>query len=422
VEEYVAALDRGLLPGEWRALLPLITVKESFFYRTPEHFAAIARVVIPRLAEQRRAIRRLSIWSAGCSRGEEPWTLAMVLAQAPELAGWEWQVTATDVDEEALASAREGAYGERAVRMLPAQLRAAFLNQVPGGFQVSPTLRDRVRFHHQNLVQDPPPAGGAPFDLVMLRNVLIYFSPEVQKRVVARIENSLTRDGYLFVGPSETLWPVTQALQPMDLGDCFCYQPTSRPAERLLPNPSSRAAAQSCPQGQRPSPVLKPATAAAARRPTRPCIEGLPRAAAENHRVTPEEPTFGPDLVIERISAGELEAAAAALAVARDRDAGNPELHALAGLVHDLLGAVSQAQACYRAALYLDAQLFQVHLLLAQSLRRTGKGDRAYAEFRQVLALLTAGQGRPVTSLTKLDQPDTAAAVRICLDALQPTS
>src|SRR5215470_760312 len=113
VAGYVRALAAGELPREWESLIPLVTVKESYFFRAPQQFDAIERQVLPRLVRARAAAGRLRLWSAACARGEEPATLAMLLAEQPELAGWEWSILATDLDEEALAGARRGLYGER---------------------------------------------------------------------------------------------------------------------------------------------------------------------------------------------------------------------------------------------------------------------------------------------------------------------
>lgn len=134
------------------------------------------------------------------------------------------------------------------------------------------------------------------------------------------------------------------------------------------------------------------------------------------------EPVRSPECLAKRLAAGDLETAAAELAGARDRDPGNPEFHALEGLLHDLTDAPAQAQACYRSALYLDPRLFQIRLLLAQTLRRDGRKERAMAEFRQVLALLASGRARDLQALNVLEQPDAEAAQRICQEALRMLS
>ena len=222
---YVASLRRGALAGEWSALLPLVTINESYLYRTPQHFAALERVLLPALMAARADRRRLRLWSAGCARGEEPATLAIVLAETPALAGWDWRILATDVDEVALAAARGGRFGERAVANVPPGHRERHFERQGGEYVLAPALRSRIEYRVLNLVHEPLVAAGGPFDVLFLRNVLIYFRPESQRRVAAAVAQHLAPDGRLFLGPAETLWQLTDALEPVDLGDCFCYRP-----------------------------------------------------------------------------------------------------------------------------------------------------------------------------------------------------
>jgi len=155
VAEYVRALTAGELPLEWQSLVPLVTIKESYFFRAPQQFEAIERQLLPRLLRARAASRRLRIWSAACARGEEPATLAMLLADHPALAGWEWSILATDLDEEALAGARRGLYGERAVAPVPPALLARWFSRRGKLFELAPELRSRIDYRTLNLAQPP---------------------------------------------------------------------------------------------------------------------------------------------------------------------------------------------------------------------------------------------------------------------------
>ena len=237
---YVQALEGGALADEWRQLLPLVTVKESYFFRTPEHFRAVVEVVVPQLLVARAGTRRLRLWSAGCARGEEPATLAIVLAEVRELAGWDWRILATDVDEEALAVAQSGVYGARAVAAVPEPLRHRYFRERGGKFHLSAHLQERLDYRALNLVHAPFDLPEQPFDVVFLRNVLIYFRPEAQQRLVQAIVPTVAPDGFLFLGPCETLWQLTDQLAPVDLGDCFCYRhpaPAPPPAPTVPPPP-----------------------------------------------------------------------------------------------------------------------------------------------------------------------------------------
>jgi chemotaxis protein methyltransferase CheR len=223
IGEYVRALTAGELPREWESLVPLITIKESYFFRAPQQFEAIERQLLPRLQRARAGSRRLRIWSAACARGEEPATLAMLLADQPALAGWEWSILATDVDEEALAGARRGLYGERAVAPVPPALLARWFSRRGKLFELAPELRSRIDYRTLNLAQPPFALPADEYDLILLRNVLIYFGRPLQSWVMAHVTQLLSRRGALFLGASETLWQIQEELEAVDLGSCYCY-------------------------------------------------------------------------------------------------------------------------------------------------------------------------------------------------------
>ncbi|MFH1177185.1 MAG: CheR family methyltransferase, partial [Acidobacteriota bacterium] len=257
---YVKALASGALTGEWGSLLPLITINESYFFRTPQHFAALTRDLLGSLLAARHSDRRLGIWSAGCARGEEPGTLAILLAEHPALAGWDWRILATDVDEETLAAARRGLYGARAVAQIPAPLLSRHFTSGGDRFELASALRQRIDFRTLNLMDDPLVAPGAPFDVIMLRNVLIYFRPEAQRRVARAVARNLAADGYLFLGPAETLWQISDELEPVDLGDCFCYR--KKGTEDRGPGSGVRGPAPARPDDRGPGAGVRgPATA-----------------------------------------------------------------------------------------------------------------------------------------------------------------
>lgn len=234
--------------AEWAALVPLVTIKESYFFRAPQQFAALERHLLPLLVAARQEGRRLRAWSVACARGEEPGTLAILFAESELLRGWDWEIVGTDVDGEALETARRGLYGERAVAHVPpAQLGRWF---EPRGklYELAPALRERISYRSLNLAHPPydllRESPGRTFDVVLLRNVLIYFRRPLQRRVVAAVADALAPNGALFLGASETLWQIQDRLAPHDLGNCFCYlhrdpdepqEPLRRLAARLGP-------------------------------------------------------------------------------------------------------------------------------------------------------------------------------------------
>ncbi|MEA2691915.1 MAG: hypothetical protein QOJ16_1302, partial [Acidobacteriota bacterium] len=151
VPAYLDALAAGRLDGEWDGLISAVTIKESYFFRAPQQFEALRREVLPRLLATRAEARSLRIWSAACARGEEPSTLALLLAEEQALAGWRWRIIATDVDEEALEGARRGLYGERAVSQVPPDLLARYFTRRGKLYELDPGLRASIEYQSLNL-------------------------------------------------------------------------------------------------------------------------------------------------------------------------------------------------------------------------------------------------------------------------------
>jgi chemotaxis methyl-accepting protein methylase len=202
--------------NEARALLERVTIKGSRFYRNAATFELLRRVVLPELASQSPG-RPLQLWSAGCGRGEEAWSLAMLLDEAG-LAG---DILATDLDEGALATAVLGIYPESAAQELPLALREPYLEPVagspPGRLRVRGSLRPRVRFARHDLLQDGPPALPGGGDLICCRNVLIYLRRSAQERAIACLRAALRPGGWLCLGEAE--WPPRVDAAPLEAVD-----------------------------------------------------------------------------------------------------------------------------------------------------------------------------------------------------------
>ena len=433
VADYAAALAAGRLDGEWGELVPLITVKESFFFRAPQQFAAIERHVLPALLRARgpspgRARdRTLRIWSAACARGEEPATLAMILAEHEALAAWDWRVLATDLDADALASAERGLYGERAVAQVPERLRERWLTRRGSLYELHPAIRGRIEYRQLNLAR--PPFRGLPeepFDLVLLRNVLIYFRRPLQRRVVAEVGQRLASGGYVFLGASETLWQIYDGLAPEDLDDCFAYRHPDRTEAGggHRQRPAGPSPSEAPPP---PAPTAGGKRRAAAGRGAQRELAAEPVVADEVPPAGREEPPPSPPgggahglllAAAGKLAADRLEEAGALAAEARAADTSDPAAYALEGFLHDLAGRTQEASAAYRAALYLDPALFQPRLLLADCLKRLGHPDRAAHEYRHVLATLDRGEARDLVLLEDLPLPNRQRAQRKCRQAL----
>jgi chemotaxis protein methyltransferase CheR len=207
--------DRALATRVVEALC----IHETSWYRDARAFEAL-RPLLSDLAAARTAQKSLSIWSAACSTGQEPYTLAMMTADHPALAGFKVNITATDLSNHALERARQGAYSQLEIgRGLPASALVKWFDRTGTNWAAKPELRAKVMFRQMNLGQMPYPPLGAPFDLVLLRNVLIYFPVTEKKRVIEHVTTLLAPHGVLMLGASETTVGLTDKLVPSRLPD-----------------------------------------------------------------------------------------------------------------------------------------------------------------------------------------------------------
>ncbi len=195
--------------AELQTAIDLLTTNETYFFREPKHFEFLAETVVP----AHPAGRGIRVWSAACSSGEEPYSIAMLLED--KLAGKPWQVMASDISSRVLEQARLGRYRmERAQNIPKAYLSKFCLKGVgaqAGHLQVDQRLRNRIEFRAINLNESLPEVGS--FDVIFLRNVMIYFDTETKRKIIARLSAVLASRGYLFVGHSESLHGIEHALK-----------------------------------------------------------------------------------------------------------------------------------------------------------------------------------------------------------------
>jgi chemotaxis protein methyltransferase CheR len=204
---------------EFRNLIDALSTNLTSFFRERNHFDFLDREFLPRALEEkrRRGRRTLRAWSAGCSTGEEPYSLAMTLleATAGDPAPWDVKLLATDISTRVLAHARRGSYDRKRLDSVPPALRNKYftVNKYEGRAfcDAAPTLKEIIAFRHLNLMQDWPFAG--PFDFIFCRNVMIYFDKPTQQRLVGRYFDCLAPGGLLFTGHSESLTGIAHRLR-----------------------------------------------------------------------------------------------------------------------------------------------------------------------------------------------------------------
>ncbi len=199
-------------PHETQELTNAITTNLTSFFRENYHFEQLAAEVLPELEIKRAAGRRMRLWSAGCSTGQEPYSMAIVLREAmTRLQNWDIRVLATDIDSKVLGAAAEGVYAQdRLNGMSPERVRTGF-SPVPGrpGFsEARPELKSLITFRQLNLLADWPMRG--PFDVIFCRNVVIYFDKDTQRNLFERMADLQEPGGWLFIGHSENLVNLTR--------------------------------------------------------------------------------------------------------------------------------------------------------------------------------------------------------------------
>jgi len=215
----LAALVQNLRTGQAEALgvevVEAMTTNESFFFRDKIPFEHFRDTIMPALLAARAASRRIRIWCAAASTGQEPYSLAMILKEMGRaVAGWRIEILATDLSNEVLEKARAGIYSQFEVqRGLPITLLVKYFTQIGDTWQIAPELRAMVQFRQLNLIDDFAHLG--VFDVVFCRNVMIYFNQQTKTRVLDRLARVVDPNGYLALGAAETVVGLTESFKPI---------------------------------------------------------------------------------------------------------------------------------------------------------------------------------------------------------------
>lgn len=207
---------------------------ESLFFRDNAPFKLFKTTLLPELLKRRADKRKFRIWCAACSSGQEPYSLAMVLDElSGQLAGWRPEIIATDISKSVIKRAEEGRYSQFEVqRGLPVQLLVKHFTQEGEYWRLKDNIRSMVSFREFNLLDNPAPLGS--FDIVMCRNVLIYFNIETKTQVLGSISRVLASDGVLFLGSAESTMGLTDEFWPVEAGRGV-YKHTNGPASIAEP-------------------------------------------------------------------------------------------------------------------------------------------------------------------------------------------
>jgi chemotaxis protein methyltransferase WspC len=344
LDDYYRAVTQDA--AHMQELIEAVVVPETWFFRDPEAFAALARLARVRLHE--RPAKPVRVLSAPCSTGEEAYTVAIALIEAG-IPAERFSIDAIDVSERALAVARRAHYGRNAFRQRALDFRDRHFRAADGGWQLDPAVAQTVRFSQANLLQLDTHAF-EQFDFILCRNVLIYFDRDTQSAVFRVLDALLAHGGTLFVGPAETGLLMREGMSSSNIPLAFAFNRAEREHVSVFD-----AAWPSLPAVKTPPPMksafVLPAWASAP-----PPVRAVPvpvPGPREDARVRPE-PAISLTHARELADAGQLEAAANAAHAYLRVNPSNADAYYLLGVIADARGEHQAARGHYRRALYLE--------------------------------------------------------------------
>jgi chemotaxis protein methyltransferase CheR len=411
-QDYFAFLSRNKeRRQELQKLLQFLTIGETFFFRYHAHFKALASCVLPELAKSGGS-RPLRFWSAGCSTGEEPYTMAMTIMEAlPDWRSRDIKILATDINNRALNSARDGVYGRWKTRVTEQRYLDRYFERIGESFVVKDEVKALVEFRHLNLQTDEfPGMGTGGLDAIFCRNVMIYFSLATTKKIVDRFAAHLRPGGYLFLGHAETLSQISSRFERHVQDGGFYYR-------RRRPEAAGRGSGVDQPLRDGGASRQEPLPAVAARMPAPTDVsqataangvaelycramalfDGEQFVAADDllRQVVSQQPDHAGALLAQGFilaSSGRFPEALAACDRVQAIDDLLPAVYFLRGLVYDITERPADAEKEYRTAILLDMTDVMAHYQLGKLYVRLGRARDGLRELRNSLKLLEKGE------------------------------
>lgn len=220
---------------EIRELFDLVTIGETYFFRNRAQFDVLMRFVLPEIVQRKldSEDKCIRAWSAGCSRGDEAYSIAIAIMEAfPSFGEWKISVLGTDINRKSLACSKEAVYIEKDIGHLPKEYLEKYFTTHGPMYHLREDVKGLVEFEYHNLARDPSVHEKMQnVDLIFCRNVIIYFDPETTLRVIGNFYNCLTQEGYLFLGHTETLWQITNRFERVEFPQTFIYKKRTGPVQ-----------------------------------------------------------------------------------------------------------------------------------------------------------------------------------------------
>lgn len=395
-----------------------LTIGETYFFRDSVSMEALEREILPGLIEARRLSKRIRVWSAGCSTGEEPYTVAMLLLRLiPDVESWNIGILATDINANALKKAAAGEYTSWSFRETPAWVRDKYFRPAgEGSWKIDPAIQKMVSFGYLNLAEDIYPSlinNTNGVDVILCRNVIMYFSEAVARNVVSGLRNSLVDEGWLLVSPAEAVRAVSGLFSPVSVRGAIFYRKTGSkggaaaapkeprpfipPPPFIVPIPESHVETQAEPDaGAGPDEAPRPVPEAEA--PADPLLEanglyalGLYGEAARALEALSEQDR-GEDgsllLARARANMGALEEAARWCESVQAKDPLNKAAYILLATIRQEQARGEDAVKNLKKALYLDQDFVVAHFMLGKLLAGGGAAEQARRHITTAYRLL----------------------------------
>ena len=401
--------DRQAGEAERHVVIGQLTIGETYFFRHLEQFDGLRDVVLPELIDRNQQSRTLRIWSAGCAIGAEPYSLAILLKQlfGHRLAGWDVRILGTDINQAFLARAGRGEFDERALRTTPDAIRREWFSPSGATWTIRADVKEWVSFQYHNLVEHPYPSivhGIAALDLILCRNVLIYFDWPVIDGIIGRFHECLVDGGWLAVGHAESNPEIFRSYRTVNVPGATLYQ---RNGERTS---TSCATAWTAPPLISPAPPDLPWSP-----PVLPTVPGAVRVDVDQPFATPA--LEGLAEVRRLADEGKWIDAGRRCEQLLERERLNPVVHFYQALIKEQMGQHLEAEAAFRKAIYLDRGALLAHYHLALLLGRTGRRENAVQSLRNVQQLLSKiDKHRQIADADGLTAEDLGRLVDLHLD------
>ena len=361
---------------EFNQLVTELTIGETYFFRHIEQFNALQNNILPELIERNQHSRRLRIWCAGCSIGAEPYSIAILIKEhfSIQLEGWDVTILATDINRDYLARAEKGRFDDWAFRTTDPEFRRRHFDADGKAWVIKPHLRDAVRFSHHNLMEPATlNVGVGAIDLIICRNVLIYFDQARIEKLIPNFESALGEGGWLILGHAELAYGASH-LRMVQLADVMVYKKTD-----LTVDPFLYPVAFTAPQLPMPQLVLAPLVSSKA-------------PARKNLAVTADAISY-----VRRLAdRGQLDLALAQCVELLQLHQANAVVYYYQALVLQQMGRPTEVKKSLNQAIGLEPNFVMAHYYLALVYRQEGNSMRATQSFKAASSLLGSMPGHEV--------------------------